>query len=643
MFKIHLFSLLCCTVHLAASENKSDLKPHVVMMLVDDNGWAGVGYNNPFLNTPTIDTLAKGGLTLTSQYVYKYCAPTRGSFLTGRFPYKLAATRANFIPWTLPDGTHLSYAMLPKKLKAAGYYSVHIGKWHQGLYTPQYTPVGRGFDATFGFLEGGEDHNTSRTFGNYCRKNEVDLSFGYLAGGSPYPHQWSNCTWKSLPATALHNFFDANSTDITGYNPYDNRYDTEEGCKLLCENRIDCVGYSYRDQDPGQMHYRQCFLVSKVGGEGVKNPSFQSAICDRPTINTTIAAVGLNGTYTGTLFNQQAVKVIHSHAVTSPQQPFFMYYAMHDTHAPLEVPWRFMAPYAARFPNDTKRAIFSGMVSFVDEAVKNVTEALKSSGMWENTLYIFTTDNGSPVSVGGSNHPLRGGKGSNWEGGTRVPAFVTGGILPPSQIGKTHNGLIHICDWHATICALAGVNATAGEPHAVAPLDGVNAWPWISGTQQESNRVDMVYDHRMYVNYSDPKRTKPCYTVNKTDGPHCVSAAVQRNGWKLVVGPEPQNGWFGWFSPNVSDPVNKSSPVITDEDCYPMPCLFNLNASITEHEDVAAQNPAIVKTLLQWVDDLAYEYHPPMNNPAIDLDGYCAAINLNKGFVGPWMKEPNQN
>lgn len=94
-------------------------KPNIIMVLVDDNGWAGVGYNNPHINTPHLDALAADGLKLTRHYVYQYCAPTRGSFLTGRFPYKLAATRANFIPWTLPDGTHLSYAMLPKKLKPA--------------------------------------------------------------------------------------------------------------------------------------------------------------------------------------------------------------------------------------------------------------------------------------------------------------------------------------------------------------------------------------------------------------------------------------------------------------------------------------------------------------------------------------------
>ena len=121
------------------------------------------------------------------------------------------------------------------------------------------------------------------------------------------------------------------------------------------------------------------------------------------------------------------------------------------------------------------------MVGYVDDALRNLTAALKSANMWDDTLLIFTTDNGSPVTVGGSNHPLRGGKGSNWEGGTRTPTFLTGGwFLSNTNIaGTVHEGLIHIADWHATICALAGVDPTAGEPNAVAPIDAVNAWPWL--------------------------------------------------------------------------------------------------------------------------------------------------------------------
>ena len=120
--------LLCTHIYILAAT----APPHVVFLLVDDNGWAGVGYNNPNLNTPHVDALAADGLKLTAHYTYKFCAPTRGSFLTGRLPFKLSATRANLIPWTLPDGTHLGYSMLPRKLKASNYWSAHIGKWHQG-------------------------------------------------------------------------------------------------------------------------------------------------------------------------------------------------------------------------------------------------------------------------------------------------------------------------------------------------------------------------------------------------------------------------------------------------------------------------------------------------------------------------------
>ena len=59
---------------------------------------------------------------------YKYCSPTRGSFLSGRLPFHLDATRCNIIPWTLLDGLNLEYTLLPQKLKTAGYATHHVGK-----------------------------------------------------------------------------------------------------------------------------------------------------------------------------------------------------------------------------------------------------------------------------------------------------------------------------------------------------------------------------------------------------------------------------------------------------------------------------------------------------------------------------------
>lgn len=181
----------------------------------------------------------------------------------------------------------------------------------QGIYTPQYTPVGRGFAYSFGFLEGGEDHNTSRTFGDFCKKNEVDLSYGKAGGetgNEPYPYVWPTCTWTSMPGVALHNFFDSKSVDIQGYNAYPRQFDSEAGCRKLCENRIDCEGYSWRNADPSSANYHKCFLVSEIGLPGNENPAFTSARCTRSSVKmlaeptsgvSTIAAVGQNGTYTG--------------------------------------------------------------------------------------------------------------------------------------------------------------------------------------------------------------------------------------------------------------------------------------------------------------------------------------------------------
>jgi len=609
------------------------------MVLTDDNGWAGVGYNNPTVSTPALDALASGGLKLTSMYAYQFCAPTRSSFLTGRMPYKLAATRSNLnggYIGALPDGTHLGYSMLPLKLKAAGYRSVHVGKWHQGLYAPAFSPVARGFDESFGFLEGGEDHNTSECFGSH---GEVDLSYG--AAPAPLPA----CTWQALPGVALHNFYDNSSVDIGGYNPWrPSSYDNETGCARLCANRVDCAGYTWRSADPTHDMFHKCFLISLTAASGVANTAFQSALCTRePLANTTWTARDLVGTYTGDSFSAYAVRAIER--VPTDGRPLFMYLALHNTHAPLEAPWSFVAPFAKPWADegglhDGRRQNFNGMLSFVDETVANVTSALRRTGVWADTLLVWTTDNGSPVTVGGSNHPLRGGKGSNWEGGTRVPAFVTGGWLPTSQAGKVHNGLIHIADWHTTFCQLAGVDASAAEPKAPAPLDGLDAWPWLSGRAVHSSRTELVYDHNMFGHSSGGGAANCGRQINVSGVPRCLKGALAVHGWKLVVGPEHQNGWFGWFSPNASAPLLKNDTRLTSVACYPEPCLYDLNTSMTEHDDVAGSHPDVMSKLLARFDELAYEYHPPMNDPPLDLDGFLAAVRLNGGFVGPWMAQP---
>jgi hypothetical protein len=145
----------------------------------------------------------------------------------------------------------------------------------------------------------------------------------------------------------------------------------------------------------------------------------------------------------------------------------------------------------------------------------------------------------------------------------------------------------------------------------------------------------------MFTNASAPNASAKCLIVHATAEPRCVRGALIRDGLKLVVGPEAQNDWYGAFSPNVTTPTTKHSPWFTEKACLPSaPCLFDLNASMTEHEDVASLRPDALADMLARFADLANEYHPPMHDPPLDLPGLMAAVALNGGFVGPWMAEP---
>ena len=136
------------------------VKPNIVFVLVDDWGFAEVGFRNPKIKSPNFDDLAKTGLILNRHYVFKYCSPSRASLLTGRWPHH--AHQWNIVPVNVQLGTNLNMTMLPAKLKQAGYSTHMVGKWHQGFFDPAYLPVNRGFDTSSGFLYGGEDHMTER-------------------------------------------------------------------------------------------------------------------------------------------------------------------------------------------------------------------------------------------------------------------------------------------------------------------------------------------------------------------------------------------------------------------------------------------------------------------------------------------------
>lgn len=168
-------------------------------------------------------------------------------------------------------------------------------------------------------------------------------------------------------------------------------------------------------------------------------------------------------------FSDEAVRFIRK----NKQQPFFLYLSYNAPHSPLQASER----YLARFHHikNEKRRTYAAMVSAVDDGVGQVLATLREQGVEENTLVVFLSDNGGPTpSNASNNHPLRGDKGSPWEGGFRVPFAMQWPKSIPK--GMVYRKPVMSLDIFATITAEAGVPENPGRP-----LDGVNLLPYLTG------------------------------------------------------------------------------------------------------------------------------------------------------------------
>jgi len=198
--------------------------------------------------------------------------------------------------------------------------------------------------------------------------------------------------------------------------------------------------------------------------------------------------------YTTQLIGNDAVKYINEQ---SAGKPFYLYLAFNAPHTPYEAP----QDYIDRYKNieDPTRRIYAGMVSCLDDEIGRVVAALDKKGLRDNTLIVFQSDNGgtrnamfagqmadlSKTKLPCDNGPYRDGKGTLFEGGTRVCALAN---WPGHIKAETVDGMIHVVDLYPTIAALAGASTAKCQP-----LDGLNVWGTIS-ENQPSPRTEIIYN-----------------------------------------------------------------------------------------------------------------------------------------------------
>ncbi|XP_070562845.1 arylsulfatase B-like [Ptychodera flava] len=497
----------------SAETGHASPKPHIVFVLADDLGWYDVGYNNPEMLTPNIDSLAADGVIFNQTYTHPLCSPSRSALMSGLYAFK-TGMQHRVLQQLAPYGLPTNFTILPAALKPLGYTNHLIGKWHLGMCKEDYLPLNRGFDSFYGFLN-----------------NYID-------------------------------YYDHTNQDIRGV--------VQEllGAAFGVFN-----GYDFWDNT--------------------------GSVLDKTT-------------YISYLLGQRAVDVIEKH---NKENPMFMFYSSPLPHFFIEVPKEYENLYSDLRNRD--RRIYNGMVSMLDEIIGNMTNKLKEKGMWDNTLFVFMSDNGGAPDQYGFNYPLRGGKATLFEAGGRVVTFAAGGLL--EKTGYTNDGLMHMTDWYPTFVSLAG-----GTPDP--SLDGMDMWDMIS-KDEPSPRNEIVYN----IDEIMPER----------------GAAIRVGDWKLIEG-NPQmfypiiHDHEGWYLPPTEENQTVVSPLFLptgdpNQVFPPRPevlYLFNLKDDPTEHHDLAANETEKVAELQARLNyhrsQAVPALHPPPNfagDPALTdgiwRTGFC--------------------
>jgi arylsulfatase A-like enzyme len=275
--------------------------------------------------------------------------------------------------------------------------------------------------------------------------------------------------------------------------------------------------------------------------------------------------------YSTTLVGEHAAEFVTENAAA--KKPFFMYVPFNAVHAPYQPPKGGTDAY----PNlKGTRRDYAAMLTEVDNQVGRIVAAVDKAGIRDNTLFIFSSDNGGPApGKVTDNGKYRGGKGGLYEGGVRVAAFATwdGHIKP----GTTITEPMHVVDWRPTLEKLCGASEQGDKE-----LDGLDIWPTLTAGAPSP--------HKFILLNATPR-----------------ASALRAGDWKLIAkrgdAPAKNPARRARRNANAKGPKNDFE-------------LYDLKNDPYEKNNVAADNPDKVKELRDILMPLAKEAAPPKNKPA---------------------------
>jgi arylsulfatase A-like enzyme len=303
-----------------------------------------------------------------------------------------------------------------------------------------------------------------------------------------------------------------------------------------------------------------------------------------------------DGRYMTDVFNQEAIRFIRESGDAG--KPFAIWLAHHAPHAPLQAPEPLVGKYRERLRGEFSDGVATiyAMIEQMDTGLGWVFDELKRTGKWDNTIIVFTSDNGAFLQTGpeGASYYryhacFEGNKDTVWEQGIRVPAIASWPCSIPS--GRTESVPVHGCDWLPTLFSVTGCN----PPEGAKPLDGVDLMPFLrKGDLREMPHRRLAFQKNRY-----------------TPVPHS-DAALRDGAWKLFWPGIPEtirkdlardNPSFerGSDHPHWEMPLDPGLPDY--EGVCPEPArLFDLVADPAERRNLAEANPALVREMTAHYD-----------------------------------------